>query len=126
MLHALFMTFTEQALDAVLVFEVEVAQPEVSFDYLIKNVKVERQSIGGLDTLNQLSADGTSDAHLSRLLVHHGEALSAERVTAVNEDTRYLVANVEVLATKVAEVEASRLVITLNLHCFLSRLFQDI
>jgi len=47
-------------------------------------------------------------------MVQHREAFSAEGVTAVNKNPWYPFANVELVATVVAEIEAPALVVGLD------------
>ena len=62
-------------------------------------------------------------------MVQLAQALSAEGVTAVDQDTRYLLAYSEFFTAVIAKVQTTRLVVTLNdigHGCFTSLLFNQI
>ena len=100
-LDALIVFLAEQAVDAFLVFEVDIAQNRVTLDDLVQDVEVQRKLVDGLDLLNQLLADGAPDAEV---MVQVCQTLRAEGVSAMDENARYLLADVEFVAAKVAEV----------------------
>jgi len=112
MLHALVMTLAKQTVNAILVLEVDVSQDAVSLDDFVEDIEVQRQLVHTLDLLHQFSADGASH---SVVVVQALKALSAEGMSAVNEDARYSLTHVELFSAIVAKVETSCLVISLDL-----------
>ena len=122
-LHSLVVFLAEEAIDAFFVLEIDISQDRISFDDFVKNVEVQRQLVDGFNILNQLTADGAPDPEI---VVQVTEALSAESVTAVDKDTRYLFAYGELITAIVAKVETTSLVVALNdtsHDCFTSHLF---
>ena len=109
-LDSLIMLVAEQALDAVLVLEVQVPQDGVALHNFIQNVEVQGKLVDALNLLDELAANRT--AH-PEVMVEYLKALRAEGVPAVDEDARNSLANIELLATIVAIVEAARPVIPL-------------
>ena len=57
MLNSLFMLFTEQTIDTLLILEIDVSQDTVPFYDLIQDIEVQRQLVYTFDLLHQLSAD---------------------------------------------------------------------
>ena len=110
-LHSLVVFLAEEAIDAFFVLEIDISQDRISFDDFVKNVEVQRQLVHGFNILNQLTADGAPDPEI---VVQVTEALSAESVTAVDKDTRYLFAYGELITAIVAKVETTSLVVALN------------
>lgn len=110
-LNALVVFLTEQTVDAFLVLEVDVAQNRITLDNFIQDVEVQRKLVDGLDLLHQLMADGAPD---TEVVVQASQTLRAEGVSAMDENARYLLADVEFVAAKVAEVKATGGVVSLN------------
>ena len=110
-LHALIVPLTEQALDTLFIFKVDVAQDRISLYYLVQYIEVKWQLVDGLDLLDQLEADGTS---ASEILVQASQTFSAESMAAMHEYARNLLAHIELVAAIIAKVEATRLIISLN------------
>jgi hypothetical protein len=81
MLNTLIMFFTEQAVDAFFVFEVDVAQYWISLDYLIQYVEVQRQLIDRFNLLDKFAADRAPD---SEIVVQLSQTLRAEGVSAMD------------------------------------------
>jgi hypothetical protein len=61
-LNALFVFLTEQAVDALFVFKVDVSQDTVSLHDFIQNVEVQRQLVNTLYLLHQFATNRASYA----------------------------------------------------------------
>ena len=81
--------------------EVSFRQDGVLLNHLIENVDVEGQSLGALQLLDQLPADG---APHSVLVVELLDAVGAERVAAMNKNARDSLADVVLQAAELADV----------------------
>lgn len=110
-LHALVVLVAQQAVDALLVFEVDVPQNAVPLNNFIEDVEIQRQFVHAFDLLHQLA---TYRAPNSEVVVQPVQALSAKGVPAVNQDARDFLAHVELFCAVVAEVETTALVVGLN------------
>ena len=80
MLNTLVVFLTEQALDAVLIFEIQVSQDTISLNNFVKYVEIQWQLVHALNLLDQLAANGAPDP---KVVVQHLETLSAKRVSAM-------------------------------------------
>ena len=101
MLHPLIVLFAEEALDAVFVFEVKVAENRITFHNFIQDIKVQRQFIYTFYLLHQLSTDRTP---YPPIVSEYLQAFSTECMSAVDQYARNTLSNVEVLITEVAKV----------------------
>ena len=110
-LHALVMLLAEEAVDTLLVLEVDVAQDGVPLYDLVQDVEVERQLVDRLDLLDELPANGASHAEI---MVQILEAVGAEGVPTVDEDARDLLSDGELVAAEVTKVQPSRQVVSLD------------
>jgi hypothetical protein len=119
-LDSLVVLVAQQAVDALLVLEVNVSQDAVALHDLVQDVEVERQFVHAFDLLNQLSANWAPD---SIVVVQHREAFSAESVSAMNQNPGDSFSDVEFVSAIVAEVESPDLVVGLDQLHVLSCLF---
>ena len=110
-LDPLVMLVAEQAVHALLVFEVDVSQDTISLYNLIQDVEVQRNLVYAFQLLDKLAADGTPHP---KVMVQYWQALGAECMTAVNKNSWYPFANVELFSAIVAEVQTTIFVISLD------------
>ena len=77
----------------------------------MQNIEVERQFVDVLQVLDQLPANR---APHTVIVVQQGQTLGAESVSAVNQNSRNLLSNVELVPTEVAKVESTKFVVSLD------------
>ena len=106
------MPLAQQAVNALLVFEVNVPQNTIAFDNFVQDIEIQRQFVDAFDLLHQFATDGAPDAVV---MVELLEALGAEGMAAVNEYPGNSFSHVELISAIVAKVEASDLVVGLDL-----------
>ena len=107
-LHSLVMVVTEQAINALFVIKVDIAQNGVSLNNLVEYVEIERQLINTFYLFDEFPANGTSN---SEIMVKLCQTFSTERVPTMNKNSGYLLAHVKLITTKVTEIEASTLIV---------------
>ena len=93
-------------------FKVYGGEQRVSRDNFVKDVKVKRQFLNRLQAFEQLATEGAPNVLVAQKV---GETRRAERVTAPDDYTRNALTDIELFATEMAQVQATRLVITLDL-----------
>ena len=114
------MLVAQQALNTFILIKVNITQNVVPLHDFIKNVKVKRQFIDTLHLLHQLSADWASD---SEVVMKDSQTLSAKSMSAVNYNSRYLFANIELVSAVIAKVQPSRFVVSFQEWCLSRILF---
>ena len=97
----------------ILVLEVEARarQDRVLLDHLVQDVNVEGQPLSTLQLLDQLAADGASDAVLVVQLL---DAVRAQSVAAVNQDARDALSHVVLERAELANVKPAGLVVEVH------------
>ena len=100
----------------VLVVEVEVGlgQHAILLNDLIEDVNIERQTLWTLKLLDKFAADRASHTVLVVQLVN---AVSAQSVTTVNQDSRDALTHVILEAAELANVKAPRLIVQIHDIC---------
>ena len=114
-LDALWMLLAQLLAETLLVLVVEVKarlrEDVVLLDHLVQDVDVEGESLGTLQVLDELAADGAPDAVLVVQLLDAG---GAEGVAAVHEDARDALAHVVLESAELADIQAARLVVQIH------------
>ena len=110
-LDPLVMAIASEALDALLIFKVNYPENGVPLCDFIENIEIEGQFVDTLNLLDQLPANGAPDPVV---IVERLEALGAKCVAAVDQYPGYPLADVELVAAVVAEVESPGLVVGLD------------
>ena len=112
MLHALGVLEAEfvghRILVLILKIEIAFCQLLVLLDDLVQDVDIQRQALRRVQVLYQLAAYWTANAILMMQLTN---AVGAERVPTVHKDPGDALAHVVLEPAKLADVEATRLVI---------------
>ena len=111
MLHPLIVLLTQEEIDDFFVFEVDVPQDTVSLHDLVKDVEVERQLVYGFNLFDEFPTNRTPHP---MVMVELGEALSAEGVSAVDQDPGDTLTHIELLAAEIAVVQAPSHVVGLD------------
>lgn len=111
MLHPLIMLVTKKTLYTIFILEVYISQNIVSLHNFIKDVEIERELINTLHLLYELSTDWASN---SEVVVKYREALSAESVSTVDEDSWNLLSNIELFTAIVTKIKSPSLIVCLE------------
>ena len=64
MLNPLIVFFTEEAFDAIFIFEIYISQDMVSLHYFIKDVEIQRKFVHAFNLLDELSANWASNSEV--------------------------------------------------------------
>lgn len=104
------MLMTQKAIYAVIVLEIEISQPGISFYDLVEDVEVQGKPIDTFNLLNQFSTDGASH---SKVVMESSQAFRAKGVTTMDQDPWNSLTYVELVSTEVAIVKTPIKVITL-------------
>ena len=110
-LHPLVVLFAEEALDAVLVLEIQISKYAVPLHYLVQDIEIERQFIDTLDLLDEFPADR---APHPEVMMQYLQTLGAKSVPAVNQNAWNALADVERLAAVVAVIKSPGSIVSLN------------
>ena len=112
MLDTLWVLFTELLAEALLVLILEVkaraCQYRVLLNHLVENIDVEGQTLGRLQLLDKLAADWASD---TVLMVQLLDAVRAQSMATMDQDSWNAFANVVLKSTELANVKTTRLVV---------------
>ena len=115
MFDSLRMFAAELAHHGVFIFlveiEVAIAKLGVFFDNFVKNVDVERKSLGAFELLDKFATDWASN---TIFVMELGDAIGTKRVPTVNQNPRNSLPNIIFKTTKLTNIESSGLVVKLH------------
>jgi hypothetical protein len=107
-LDPLFMILTQQAVNTLFIFKIDISKDTVSFNDFIQNVEVQRQFIHTLNLFDKFSANWASH---TIIVVESAQTLRTKSVSAVDHNSWDFFAHIKFAPAVIAIIEATTFVV---------------